>query len=291
MPSPVRTRRGTPLLERFLLYGDGGAGKSRKVLEVIKWFLKMKQSPEFYWLSSDNRLQGFWVPGSGFDECQDLVDEIKVSPADWGTWIDGLDRIKKATASNPSIADWPEDEMSEIPWLVVDLARDAWLAAQNAHVDRVAGKSATDYWIEQEKDARAAKDTSGWAIFQDINYTVINRLYAELANQLINFPGHVVVITAEEPVKKKNGSLDEPAQVAGWFGRAGFKPRGQRDLSYQMSTIIRCEVPKRENGPWQWRRLKELPGRDRVEVGTQGNGGDASDMFLEYFKPVGWSMR
>lgn len=283
-PAPIINARGVPYLERLLLFGGEGAGKTRAVLDIAKWAAKRDQTPTFYWMTSDRGVEGFFVPGGQYEQASLLVEDHPVSLIDWDTWLKAIASIGKSVARNPAIKDM---EPTEIPWLVIDLAEAAWSAAQSAHIDRVAGQNISDYWLGQAKDTR--NESSGWAVFEDMNWTVINRLYAELSNFFINFPGHVALIAGEKPVSKdRQGNMTEQDRnIGAWFGREGYKPNGQKDLAYHGRSVVRMVAPARAGGPWTMSHLKDIEGRVGREEGLDGAW---KDFMISYLHKVGWKL-
>jgi hypothetical protein len=209
--------------ERILIYGPPKVGKSRAVLSVARRHADANSDARFHVINTE----------AGY---------LKMMAGEFG----GLDNVTVY-----DVADWPElkaaaktindAKLRPHDWIVLDLASALWTMVQDYYVDQVFPDARIgdlgDLFALSRTDSSVELD--GWK-----DWSVINKLYNSVMHRLIiRPPGHVIVVTGSKPLLEtsKSGKVGESAEVKNTYGRVGSKPAGQKDLDYQLDSIIYME--------------------------------------------------
>jgi hypothetical protein len=211
--SPAVYRR-----ERILLIGPPKAGKSTAWLTIAQWLEKTSADAQVFVIDSDKAWE-IMGPADGSLDKRVHVYEVE-NHADWKKAITEI-----GGAYQPNRGDW----------LVIDMIDRLWVHAQSGFWDYMhPGQDMGQIALEaKKKNINLGGDYGN-------NWTVINKLYQDVFQPIINFKGHVLALTpaaeVRQPDRQGNGG-DSPA-VLDVFGRVGMKPTGQKDLAYQFHSLL-----------------------------------------------------
>lgn len=281
MPSPPTSRSGRPARERILVIGGTGDGKSTTLLSLADFFQRRSSDAQFYVVSSGDLGYEQALGSSHYGHLENVEYE---DCWEYPEWMDAGRRYVELARKRAAAADAPSED-----WLVVDLYSSLWTVVQDFYIQNVRGEDGDDFWTAAAK--RAEGERSGWALYEDINWQVANKLYREFSQRVIGrWPGHVLAMAATKPVDKdKGGKVTEAdANIAGWFGRLGVKPAGQKEMAYEFRDVV---VAKHlASGAFT---LTTAKARERDEV-LKGKPWDRDGLgfFGAFLKPVaGWSVK
>ena len=249
-----------PSRERILAYGPPGAGKS------YLWQKTLAATPEeviFHVIDTD----GCWEPASASEEFAPHAHRVHhYEPTNWSEFGDAVQKIM--TSMDKARGDW---------W-VVDMGDKAWSMAQEFYSDR---KHGTGEWdLDAIVDGTSGDDEDVMA-----KWGTINKLYSPFQRALIKVPGNVFVATSDKELKKdsKGNYFRESKRAVRDFGSIGSKPGGQKDLPYDLNTVL--YLSKRAGSKRTIEMVKDRNRESRWEE-TQIPNEDFSMDFL--FKIAGW---
>jgi hypothetical protein len=274
MPSPPVAANGRPARERILVIGGTGDGKTSALLSIAAWHQKRGSDARFYVVSSGDLAYEQMLSAPAYEHLTNVEYE---DCFEYPEWMDVGRGFLKAAKKRAEKQDSSED------WLVVDLYSSLWTVVQDYYITGVRGEDGDDFWTAAAKSAEGSN--SGWALYEDINWQVANKLYREFSQRVMGrWPGHVLAISAVKPVdREKGGKVAEgDANIAEWFGRLGVKPGGQKDMAYEFRDIVLTK--KLANGGFT---LTTAKARERDEV-LKGEGWDR-DFYQKFLMKVcGW---
>jgi hypothetical protein len=257
MPTPPKNRTGKEILERILVFGDGGSGKTHATCSIAKWHQDEGSDATFYVISNDLSFDRFLGPGSEFEDLENVV------VFDVDTWPDYMDAAKKV-----------KEEMQAHDWMSVDLIALAWGAAQDYYIERVFDEDLTDYWVTQRKATGGeGSDLDGWK-----DWGVINKMYRAFFNtHVLRAPGHVICQASQKALAD---TAHEDEQVYDLCKQLGFKPEGQKHLVLQFHTVL--HFGRRRDKAFIFQTVKD---RKRKEVFDK----EVRDFWRSYLIPIaGW---
>lgn len=271
-PTPPAGPSGRPARERILVYGETSSGKTTALLSIAAFHQKRGSDARFYVVSSGDLAYEQMLPA---DQYAHLTNVEYSDCWEFPEWMDagkGYLEMARKRAKGEASADW----------LVVDLYSSLWTVVQDFYIAQVRGESGDDFWTAAAKRAEGAK--SGWALYEDINWQVANKLYREFSQRIIGrWPGHVLAIAAAKPVDKdKGGKVTEAdGNIGDWFGRLGEKPAGQKDMAYEFRDVV--QMRRLGSGMFTMSTAK---GREREKV---LKGQEHKDFFMDFLVRVaGW---
>ncbi len=210
---PTQTRR-----ERILCYGPPGSGKSKSWRDIADWIYKTKATAHVYACDSDNA----WEAQCPSD---DHLDGI-VTVANMRTWDDYKGNLEE----------WGKKASRE-DWLVLDMGHHMWSKTQEAFFDKAFGKDIDEFFLEARKTGTNVGGEYG------VNWNVINKMYGKLVDYLREWPGNLLVCCPAEDIHlpdPKGRGGDDP-KVLSLFGKFGVKPTGQKNLPYEVHTVLLCQ--------------------------------------------------
>lgn len=161
-------------------------------------------------------------------------------------------------------------------WIIGDMIDRGWKLVQSWESETVRKKSSAE-----EKLTAAKEGKTGWDLFKDTNWIVVNSQWDLFIKPLLlSSPAHLFFTTEEQDLGE--GRSNDPADVKNArqaFGR--YKPAGQKSIPYQVRSILRMDRLARG------RVLYTLKDRARKEL----NGETCTDLFLCYLRDIGgWGM-
>lgn len=278
MPTPTYTKSKQLILERILLYGGSGVGKSHSYLTVAKWCQRRRSNATFYVIQTPGNGSAYQMmmgPGGDFYDLENVHIEH----------VDTMDDYTEA-AQMIRRKGTPED------WLAIDLLDDAWGAAQDEYARRRWGEDLSGYWITM--DAIADDDDPDYPI-KGWDYGRINGRYRTFAQtNMIRFPGHLMCMSTEDKLKpdSKSGKSGEKQDVKDLYGITGYKARGQKADGHRFNTVIR--LGKSNKGEFRAQTANEK-NKGREYFGVQMRNGfrmePINDFFMDYLvKKAGWKL-
>lgn len=245
-------------LERILMMGSWGSGKSEAWCSIAKWLAQGKSENLVYVLDTDMAVARL-VEGQSYED-----KVVGYDLFDWSDFMDSIEKVRKS--ANPNRQDW----------LVVDLVDKAWEEVRNDFVRQVHGKNAEDFFLEWKKSG-ANKPAIGGDYGAD--YAIINPRYAAFMGQVQRFPGHVLCCT---PVDAINRDTEKSKEILETYGRFGVKPRGQKALGHQFHTLLLAN----QKGPKEW-VYTTIKDRKRDQLSNE----KVADFVTSYLvKVAGWKL-
>lgn len=277
-------------LERVLLFGLEGCGKSDAILDVATrvgvtvWVIDNDNA----W---DRMLEGTSVTGEQGQlrveyrwdaEAGDWIEDsswaveggniVLFHAEGWESHLSALDEVRGAAAR--------ED------WLCVDSASTIWAEVQDHFGEDVFGESLADLLLaarkEQVETQRKAKPGTkeaegaknlraydGWTDWQVINAQYRQKIMRVLVNPPCN-----LLVTAEEA----QVSGEEGKDVAQLYNRYGVKAGGQKKLGHNVQTVL--WLMKERNGGYKARTIKDRGGREYL-VGEDVTDRGFGEWYLE----------
>lgn len=241
--------------------GESSAGKTYNWLKIARMAMKTKSPAKFYVLDTD-----FAVARMLLDpEFADLDNLVVAQIDDWQSLVGNLDSFRK--------------RLKHEDWLIVDMISFAWEAAQSTYAEARFGTSLSDHMFSYATSGKSGSPFDG-----DTDWGTINSLYKrDFANKLLRLPGHVLATAPMKELRvKKDGSMQEPKEVASVFGNFGYKPEGQKHLGHLFHTILSPSRSKK--GEY---RIETVKDRSREPL----FGVECKDFSVTYLvKVAGWKL-
>ena len=248
-----------PSRERILVFGVGGTGKSKGLLDIARKVTDGK----FYIMDNDLSYERML-----YTEYTDVAERGNFrlelfEQTDWSDYV-------------PTIREWSQ-EATQNDWLSLDSVTPTWDAVQGWYTDALYGKDKADYMIKVRQETKNDREYNK-AMRDSMNFSVINAEYFKLYAALARWPGHVY-LTAEQATI----SEDDDKEVQGTFGPVGYKPKGQKGLGHRTSTVL--WLTRNRLGEWQMTSVKDR-GRKLQEKAPH------QDFAADYLQTVaGWRMK
>lgn len=251
--------------ERILLYGGFGSGKSHCWGKIGEYLRRGEPMGRVFVGDTDMAAERVL---EGWDDAG-----ANIFPTDLEGWDDYMAFVVKSRAMGKA------DD-----WLVVDMVDKAWDTVQGEFVDKAFGKDIDEWFLEFRKD----HPEGGHALAGSYgtNWTVINKMYQKWIMNVLRFPGHVLLISPADPVQEpgRDGKGGDSEVVRDLYGRTGFKPKGQKSLGHQMSTVIFMQTIQTRETTWKMTSIKD---RNRELM----KGADNKDFVMDYLvRRAGWKL-
>lgn len=249
--------------ERILLYGPWNTGKTTSYFEIAKLYRKTKTVGKFYVLDTDYTTERTVEEYPGCEENMQFTTSVDIDEID-------------TTLSKYKAKSTAED------WLVIDTASELWEICQNAFTQKIMGKDLADWTLEYRK----ANPDGGNALTgaYGANWDVIKKMYGGLVQEIVRFPGHVLVTAKAKDVQQpdRKGEGGDTAEIRGTYGPFGVRPAGEKNLPYLFHTVL--WMGEKKVGDWVYSSVKDR-GRERVM------GGKMDNFVASYLmKVAGWTM-
>lgn len=211
MLRPVSDR----LLERILVFGPAGSGKSTAAASIASMAAKTKSDARFHVIDTDLAWDRMLVEGYG-----DLANVDVHVALEWPEYKAALAKIRSVVRPND--------------WVVVDLVSNAWETVQSYFTEQVFDQDIGDYFLQVRKELKTGKKSleafSGW-----VDWSVINAMYKTWINDLL-FKTRANVICMAKMAKVYAEQDDKATRLL--FGQHGVKPEGQKSLPYQFHSVL-----------------------------------------------------
>lgn len=242
--------------ERVLVYGPPGTGKSSAAIALVA------DGQRVTVIDTENtyaRMVGHPAP-----------DNVTIHNLMRDAMVEGVDVW-------PMLIETLRDELRDAEigdWLVIDSFTPLWDECQSHYITQVFGAAPVNYFLERRREMEIAQK-AGNALDGNHDWTYINKMFNELYNILLNYPGHVM-LTAEGA---KLDDRDKP-EIHKEFGGHGYKPKGQKRLAYIPKTVLL--TTRRSSGGWYIDTVKD---RERDELAgvevTRDEGGFVDAYLVE----------
>ena len=245
--------------ERILLYGGPDAGKTTAIVNIAEVITFTGGDSHIWHVDTDNA----WMandPG-GLDGTVTVFDVN-----DYAEWLSALSEIRGKAK--------PGD------WLTIDMVDKAWDMSQEEFWAKLTGRTVGDVFMAAKRDEINMAGSHG------SNWTVINKMYRDISNQLQRWRGHVLACTPQTDVREpdRQGKGGDSPDVRDTFGRVGVRPQGQKHLPHLFHSVILLQHNPRG---WTATTIKERwRGRERMKGEGLGDG-----FALGYLvKYAGWTI-
>jgi hypothetical protein len=275
-------------LERILVYGLGGAGKSYAALCIAAhlqpgrtmWIIetdpaydRLLEDPEFEDIGAKEEWR--WTGGAdgAFKRDSDFEDgsgQLVVYHVDKGGWVGIRAAIEEV---------WERAERHD--WIVVDNITSPWEKVVEWYWQEVFGRDMDDYLISIRKMAMAEVDegdkAEGTVTEEKFSeWSFINPHYAKhFTDKMLNPPCHLY-LTAEQGEVVKHFDQKQK-DIWGMYGSLGVKPKGQKKAGHLTHTVLHLDHPTQG---WVMTTVKD---RSREELVREG----WEDFALDYLVAVG----
>lgn len=270
----------TRRIERLLLFGTGGVGKTHAALQVAR--AAVTPGRTMYVVETDPAwdacLEHPDFGGMGYREDHDPLDDNPVTDPD-GSII-----IYRAR-------DWPQtrDAMAEVwaratrgDWITVDNQTLPWEWIKPWYQTELYGRERDEFLLSiRRAQIEAGRTKEGKATEGEFNeYDFINPHYqARMTDLLLNPPCHLIV-TAEET--ELSDRFDKAKETRTLYGKLGVKPKGQKKSPHLTHTVL--HMTKTAVGEYRLTTVKDRGGRDEWE---RAEWEDFPTMYLE--ETAGWT--
>lgn len=239
-------------LERILLMGPWGAGKSWSWVRLAYWLQKTQSPAKIHLLDTDHAYLAQCDAFPGFD---DVVLQYETN-----SWEDYNKNTEKALKLC----------VRGVDWLVVDRADTPWRIAQNVFTEKAFGKDLATFFVEAKKEQVDSNAKPGYAMDNPYGerWGYINKLYDSwMMDRVLTWPGHMIWCTDVKGLGDR-----EPETLKRAFERYGVRPTGQPLLGLQALTVLNM-MPKGDG--WAYSSCKDLH-RERPQ------NQDINDWVLDY---------
>lgn len=244
--------------ERILAIGSWDTGKTFAWCKIAEWQRRTKSSDKCYVLDCENT-----VPRSSEQwASEDFFSNVVYN--DCSDWASLVENTKKYIAT-----------MGPNDWLVVDGTDRPWEYVQSYFIERVHGKDADEFFLTA-KMAGSSGSPLGDAYGN--SWSVINKLYSAWAIPLQRAPGHTYACGPSDAITKE----EKDENIIQAFGKYGVKPRGQKALGFQFSSVLLMS----QSGKAGARKLTTM--KERADnVRQRLSGVEYNDFVSDYLVPVG----
>jgi len=280
-PPPRGHRREKPLI-----YGGYKIGKSSLWLDVLNTFHQYGQTDvHFFIVDSDYGYEELVA-----DEYPHLMDTEMVTLFNPETFEDFIDARIQIRA---------EEKRGD--WVVVDLMKQPWEAAQEHYIQKVYGEDPWEYLIAMRKEvvAKGGKDPRSYGGHDGMNWGFITRNYNQFDYPLtLKSKAHVFGVTEERKLDEARGA--DPEKIKRFRIVGKMEPVGQKGIGHRFSTVMR--MTQKASGQRQLTMVGDR-GREKkiwpAKMGLDDKGElnrildiDASESFVQRYlvDVVGWRL-
>lgn len=251
--------------ERIIVFGDYGSGKSQAWVDIARMLRLTKAPGKMHVLSTDMGAYASTEQAKGWEE-NVVIKDIE-------TFDEMADAVKTRRSSD-----------SRDDWLVVDRSDTVWDAVQSSFALDVSGKD-LDVWAVERL---AAGEESPFSDGHGVSWGIIKRRYNEhFANQIMRYPGHVLLCAMSRDVATPNssGKGGDGADVIEYYGRQGLRPSGEKHTGFLMHDIVLMGSKNVGSGKTLHKEwvMTSIRARSRRLVTNQRVGNFVTD----YLMPVG----
>ena len=249
------------VLERMLVMGPPGAGKTKQWLDIAK--ILRPKGVKFHCIDTDNAVN-FMLATQYKGLSSEDGGNVVVHPCfEWHDYMGYSDEKGHHDGAVQKIL----RSIKPGDWIIVDMADKPWDAVQRFYTDEIFGVDKGTYFLQARKTLQAKMEAGrkasplseeafkGWT-----DWVVINALYGDYINKLISCPiAHVYMTAKVQPLSRQE---DPATRIT--YGDYGIKPTGQKDLGHQVHTIMlfKVDVTTKKNPIWYVTTIKDRSGRE-----------------------------
>lgn len=270
------------VLERMLVMGPPGAGKTKQWLDIA---VQLKpHGVKFHCIDTDNAVNFMLATQYDGLSSEDGGNVFVYPCFEWPDYMGYSDAKGRHDGALQKIL----KSVKPGDWIILDMADKPWDAVQRYFTDEIFGVDKGSYFLQARKvlqnKADAGKKASslseeafkGWT-----DWVVINALYGDFINKLLSSPiAHIYMTTKVQPLSNRE---DPASRIT--YGDYGIKPTGQKDLGHQVHTILlyKVDVSTKKNPIWYVSTIKDRSGREYF------NDTQLVSLYYQYFVgKAGW---
>jgi len=255
--------------ERILSFGGPGTGKTHDFFKIADWSQKTK-SPARFWLV-DTDATGARMLATDF---QHLTNMNVLPSFDWQMVLKNYNTALSAVSQRG--VEGRED------WISVDLISPTWDWVQDYYTEQVFKDGLSSFFLQARIAMEEGKKKQGEGAFDGWkDWGIINKLYRDLTNLILQSPCHVYATAVADKVTDK-----DDRQIIDTFGPFGQKPKGQKHVPHLFHTALWKVMQGQggSGGQWVMTTCKDR-GRERHAATP------VSDFVMQYLvKTAGWKV-
>jgi len=216
--------------DRVLLYGASKVGKTHAVASMMEVMLKANPETNFYVIVTD---AGFLKTVKRYWKLRKLDISTLKKQLNYYPILD-INEMFSVIKDIKSVA-------KKSDWIIVDVMSDFWELAQDKFIDSCSDgiTGIADLIVE------ASRDTSKFGILSGFQWGYCKRLDNSISYYfVINAPCNVIATASEKDIDVVSAIAGEDAteqslgSMYGSFKTVGFRPAGQKHLSYKFDDIV-----------------------------------------------------
>lgn len=275
---------GNPIKERHLLFGPPKIGKTHQLFQIAWWHQEMGSDARFYGVNNDTSWEVVYA-NPQFEHLTNIIFE------DVNTFQDHVDLVRRY-----------HKLLRDQDWLTLDLADNAWKAAQSEYAQALVRESGGsledvgDLWVvddaPKDDQGKPKYPIGGW------DWGMINGRYDILCNNYImRGPGHRMVIAGQTKVTEPSANMtedDTTRKAREMFKHLGVKPSGNKHDPFRYHSILHIDGDEKQ----RTQKMSTAGERwgNREWLGKRMRGGQVvdepiEDYFQDYLvKIAGWQI-
>lgn len=252
MPLPLAIK------DRFLLLAGSNGGKTHQALWAA--YHTIKAGKKVFALDLDDGMAKIGREVSPFTEIADSPLFTWIGAYDYDDALDGIQKLETMTMNRGDL-------------VILEMVNYLWDWAQAGFSNRRYGKSATQHKVEDIIEKGKLPQFGG---FDGRNeWPEIKAMYMETLVPSLRTPANTIwTVGAKDVTPMDKESIKE------MFGDKGIRNEGQRDVHYQVDTIIRLDYDRRKNER-SWTTVKDRGNRELQEDMPLGENGDLWETYYQ----------
>lgn len=233
-PAPPTNKRGDPMRESIMIFGDADQGKTHLLFTIAKWHQTLGSDAQFYCANTDNSYET-------------LLDNPEFEDLENIQW----QQVSEFQESVDLVKGYNRKARARHDWIVLDLAGTMWDQAQDEYAAQQSKRLGVDIdnlgdlW-KVENPGGEKHPVEGW------EWGPINVRYRRLANNaLVVSPAHLFLVYGHKDLPKESSSGDneDMAQKRGTFKHVGKLPVCQKEDPRRWNTILHVErIAEKQQG-------------------------------------------
>jgi len=230
------------LVERLLIMGGPGTGKTHQVVNVCSWIAEQKK--EMWLLDLEDKVEAYLSNQGGPPKNMHL--KVALS---WEEIREVIDEWKK--------------EIKPGNWVAVDRVDLAWPMVQRWYTQQKYKEELADRLLKSAKSIN--KPMMIVPRFEQGAWQVINAAYEYVLTNILYIFRCNVLLTCGVTLPRDDASPFET------FSNVGVIPRGQKELAHQPHTaLLLSDTTERDHSgkvsrAWYYTTAKDLPGREYMD--------------------------
>lgn len=234
-------------LERLLLFGMEGVGKTRAAMQIVAQTTGPSSPNRFFIIETDNTYDEF-LESPNFNHLK-VAEEWRGRQRD-DTYTDPTGSIYLYRVRNWGDYIWAMeqvyDRVERSDWVIVDNISNMWAEVQTWYVVQAYGKDAASFALDiRKKQIESGNKNHTVAEEQFTDWGAINPQYFENIRKKLQDPRCNVLMLA---LSKKVDDKERDRTVKATFGPYGVRPEGQKMLAADSRTVLLLTKDLRFNG-------------------------------------------